>query len=150
MLSFRDMRTRFRIDGFQCHHLVPTQVIEKPAFAKFFADLRRLGFDPQNFEANGMHLPCTEQTALIFDKPLHRGPHPLYNQMVSEHVSMLARMSPVDGYIHMGMLQRRLRKSLNRQDMIRLQDAPLLLRELRILEDEAAALYVPLEDILKH
>jgi A nuclease family of the HNH/ENDO VII superfamily with conserved AHH len=150
MPTFRDIRMRFRIKGFQCHHLFPTQVIENRVFSKFFADLGALGFDAQDFETNGMHLPCIEAQAVAFRKPMHRGGHPIYNQVVAEHISKLARLPASDGYIEIRLLQRVLRKGLSRSEIIRQRDAPLLSSKFRTLEDEATALYCQLDMALKN
>lgn len=149
MPSFREIRMRYRIDGFQCHHLIPTQLIEKRAFSKLFESLGVLGFDSQDFETNGMHLPCTEKTALAFQKPMHRGPHPHYNQVVADHISPLTSMPVGNAYGQIRILQRQLRQGLRRDHMLCRNDAPMLSGRLRILEEEAAALYGLLNDALK-
>ena len=93
MPTFRDVRARFQINGFQCHHLIPVEVSNMTAFRPFFVKLRSHGFDPDNFQSNGMHLPCREKMAQAFGLPLHRGPHPAYNQMVAERLSAISVMS---------------------------------------------------------
>ncbi|MGL5839407.1 MAG: AHH domain-containing protein, partial [Sphingorhabdus sp.] len=82
MATFRAVRSRVRINGFHCHHLIPIEVVERRVFAKLFGSVRTEGFDPNDFQSNGMHLPNTEKQAAIFRMPLHRGPHPRYNEMV--------------------------------------------------------------------
>jgi A nuclease family of the HNH/ENDO VII superfamily with conserved AHH len=149
MPSVRDMRMRWRIEGFQCHHVIPTQIIDKPPFERFFLNLQIFGFDPDDFETNGMHLPCPEQMAVIVGKPLHRGSHPQYNKLVAEHIAVLSPMPPAQAYVHVRVLQRQLRKALHRNEIICRNDTPALSRKLRILEDEATALYGFLDQALK-
>lgn len=112
MTSFQNMRTKIPIKGFNCHHLIPNQVVEARVFAKFFGNLRSKGFDPDEFESNGMHLPSTEAMAMTFQLPMHRGPHPRYNEFVASHVAELERMKPKVAIQQISMLQTGLRYSL--------------------------------------
>jgi hypothetical protein len=112
MVSFRTMQARCRIAGFHCHHLIPRKVVEDRKFAMLFARLRLEGFDPNDFVANGMHLPAVERNARIFRLPLHGGPHRRYNDAVTEFVAGLERLSPADGFVHLGIYQRSLRAML--------------------------------------
>jgi hypothetical protein len=52
-----------------------------------------LGFDPQDFNTNGLWLPCTETMAMESGLPLHRGSHRRYNMLVSECVAALSSPS---------------------------------------------------------
>jgi A nuclease family of the HNH/ENDO VII superfamily with conserved AHH len=89
MPSFREVKRRVRIPGFHCHHVIPLEIFEKAAFSSLFSRLGGLGFDFDDFHQNGMYLPCTENNAVAFQLPLHRGPHPVYNELVSECVASL-------------------------------------------------------------
>jgi A nuclease family of the HNH/ENDO VII superfamily with conserved AHH len=111
-ISFHTVKTKFRIDGFNCHHLIPRQVVEARSFARFFGNLRSEGFDADDFISNGMHLPSTEKLALIFKLPMHRGPHPHYNELVATHGSDIARLKPSVAMGQIADLQKRLRGSL--------------------------------------
>ena len=46
-----------------------------------------VGFD--DFRFNGLLLPATEQASLDTGLPLHRGPHPIYNELVIERVGRI-------------------------------------------------------------
>lgn len=46
-----------------------------------------VGFD--DFRFNGLLLPATEQASLHTGLPLHRGPHPIYNELVIERVGRI-------------------------------------------------------------
>lgn len=50
---------------------------------------RPVGFD--DFRANGLLLPCTENSSLRTAMPLHRGPHRHYNEMVIERVGQVEK-----------------------------------------------------------
>ncbi len=91
MLTFREAKNRCRIEGFQCHHLIPIEIVEHRAFAQFFGLARSQGFNPNDFITNGMHLPSCEKQAAAFRLPLHRGGHPLYNSMVAERISQIVQ-----------------------------------------------------------
>jgi A nuclease family of the HNH/ENDO VII superfamily with conserved AHH len=112
MLTFREMRRRFKLDGFHAHHVIPIKVIEKRAFASFFGQLRAAGFDPDDFGNNGMHLPCTEIQAAAFKLPLHRGPHPRYNEMVALRIAAFERLHVQDALHEVAMLQHSLKWGL--------------------------------------
>jgi hypothetical protein len=149
MPSFREIRARCRIEGFHCHHIVPIELVEKPQFSILFGNLRAIGFDPQDFATNGMHLPCTEAMATIFGLPLHRGAHPQYNQMVAQQIAPLANLSVGDAYGRMRLLQKTLKQGLRRPEMVRRGDLPAMQPRLRMLEQEANALHGLLTDTLK-
>ena len=111
-VSFRDIRSRYPIRGFHCHHLVPIEIVERRVFSTFFGMIRATGFDPDDFLTNGMHLPSTEQQACAFDLPLHRGGHPRYNELVAERISQLTRCGPVDALRGIYGLQQSQRQGL--------------------------------------
>lgn len=114
MLSFRDVKRRVRIPGFHCHHLIPLEIIEKPAFRTLFRSMGELGADFDNFCQNGMYLPCTEENAAAFRLPLHRGPHPVYNQIVCERIDAMAGLGPNGQFCVMQRLQHDLKAALRR------------------------------------
>lgn len=70
--------------GFQRHHLIPVNLIMRPAFGSLFMSVASVGFDPQDFLTNGVWLPATELMAEATSLPLHRGPHRLYDQLVAD------------------------------------------------------------------
>jgi hypothetical protein len=47
----------------------------------------RVGFD--DFRFNGLLLPANEQASLETGLPLHRGPHPIYTELVIERVGSI-------------------------------------------------------------
>lgn len=112
MLSFRRVKSRVKIPGFHCHHLIPVEIVEKAAFRGLFSKIGEIGFDYDSFEQNGMYLPCTEENAAAFRLPLHRGPHPVYNQLVSERVATLENLSAVCQLHEMFRFQSELRLAL--------------------------------------
>lgn len=112
VISFQLVRTRVRIEGFNCHHLIPRQVVESRGFARFFGNLRGEGFNPDDFLSNGMHLPSNEKLALAFGLPMHRGPHPQYNELVASHIAALQPLKPKEALNGVALLQKRLRLSL--------------------------------------
>ena len=75
--------------GYQRHHLIPVEVVCQPAFSSFTAALKHVGFDPRNFATKGLWLPCSEDAALETGLPMHRGPHPHYNEFVGDQVAFL-------------------------------------------------------------
>jgi hypothetical protein len=106
------MGMKCKIDGFHRHHVIPLEIVEKPSFSVLFGHLRAIGFDPHDFGTNGMHLPCTEKMAIIFRLPMHRGSHPLYNEVVATRVAMIARLPVGDAYLGIRILQQELRRNL--------------------------------------
>lgn len=73
----------------QRHHLLPKQLLGKKYFRAMFDSIgrKRVGFD--DFRFNGLLLPSTEQATYLTGLPLHRGPHPVYNQLVIERVGTI-------------------------------------------------------------
>ncbi|MGL5837355.1 MAG: AHH domain-containing protein, partial [Sphingorhabdus sp.] len=79
--------------------------------------VRTEGFDPNDFQSNGMHLPNTEKQAAIFRMPLHRGPHPRYNEMVADHVARLVNLHPKTAAYQLRLLQIQLCASLRSRQL---------------------------------
>ncbi|UAB79749.1 AHH domain-containing protein [Erythrobacter sp. SCSIO 43205] len=75
--------------GLQRHHFLPKQILGKRYFSQMFASVGtvRVGFD--DFRFNGLLLPATEKATLETGLPLHRGPHPIYNELVIERVGTI-------------------------------------------------------------
>jgi A nuclease family of the HNH/ENDO VII superfamily with conserved AHH len=141
MPSFREMGIKCRVEGFHRHHIIPIEVIERPVFSIMFGHLRAIGFDPQDFGTNGMHLPCTEKMAITFELPLHRGPHPQYNELVADRVATMAKLPVGDAYINIRLLQHILRRGLRRSCTLRPESACGLDIDFRTLEMEANHLH---------
>lgn len=117
----------------QRHHLLPRQLLGRSCFARFFGDVDagRLGFD--DFRQNGVLLPALDEAARRLALPLHRGPHRIYNEMVTERVGQIesqwasaTRKFPIeageDALFRLALLQRALRRRL-----LRPPRAPLVL-----------------------
>lgn len=107
----------------QRHHLLPCQLLARPAFADMFRALgsERVGFD--DFRRNGLLLPASVAAALRCGLPLHRGPHRDYNGMVAERVGQIeaswvrdaardSRAAGAAAIMRMDLLQRALRRRL--------------------------------------
>ncbi|KPP89352.1 AHH domain-containing protein [Erythrobacter sp. HL-111] len=75
--------------GLQRHHLLPRQLLGERCFGPLFEGIGRapVGFD--DFRANGLLLPATEQATFRTGMPLHRGPHRRYNEVVIERVGRI-------------------------------------------------------------
>ena len=91
-LSFRSVNKAGSPDydrGLQRHHILPRQLLTRPAFAPLLGALsrERLGFD--DFRANGLLLPANDLAAVRIGLPLHRGPHRAYNELVIERVGQI-------------------------------------------------------------
>jgi hypothetical protein len=112
MVSFRYVRTKIRIPGFICHHVIPNQVTDAATFAIFFGTMKSLGFFADDFCANGIHLPCDEKTAVMTARPIHRGGHPLYNKMVAHHIAEIQKLPPAEAYLALDSLVANLRATL--------------------------------------
>jgi hypothetical protein len=111
MPSFREVR-RVRPEGFHCHHLIPIEVIEKPSLAITFGMARSAGFNPDDFEFNGMLLPSVEGNAVSFRLPMHRGSHPLYNALVAERIAGFPEQTPFEVKMQLHLLQFALKQGL--------------------------------------
>jgi hypothetical protein len=99
---------------FHCHHVIPIAVVEHRALARTFGRARSAGFEPQNFATNGMHLPSTEEQAVIFSLPLHRGPHRFYNEIVASQISQWSKLPPEQVLKQIHGLQNSLKNGLRR------------------------------------
>ncbi|MBK6706483.1 MAG: AHH domain-containing protein [Sphingomonadales bacterium] len=117
MLSFREVKRRVRIPGFHCHHIIPIEIVEKAAFSSFFRRINGLGFDFNDFHQNGMYLPCTEENAAAFRLPLHRGPHPVYNELVSECIADLSGLGCDSQLPGLHQLQLALKAALRKNEV---------------------------------
>ena len=75
--------------GLQRHHLLPKQLLSQRYFDSLFDKVGRtsVGFD--DFRANGLLLPSTEEATRRMGMPLHRGPHRSYNELVIERVGRI-------------------------------------------------------------
>lgn len=137
-LPFRSVNRQGRpgySPGLQRHHLLPRQLLARSAFSRMFyaVGTDRLGF--HDFRRNGMLLPATDEDALRIGLPLHRGPHPRYNEMVLERAGAIeaawsrsrgGRAAVVEAVMRFELLRRALRRrlldphrnagTLNRQD----------------------------------
>jgi hypothetical protein len=82
------------------------------SFQSFFEKSRTYGFDPDDFRVNGMHLPCREKIAAAFGLPLHRGPHPAYNQMVAERLAAISLLDECESRLQLMQFLRALREGL--------------------------------------
>ena len=107
----------------QRHHILPRQILLNQQFRKMFdyVGSDRIGFD--DFRLNGLLLPALEQASLVLGLPLHRGPHRIYNEVVTESVGQIeARWSSIcrrdearaqdEVLLRMRLLQRALRRLL--------------------------------------
>lgn len=76
-------------EGLQRHHILPRRLLSKHCFGSMFEKLGRaaVGFD--DFRANGLLLPATDEASLRTRMPLHRGPHRQYNELVLERVGRI-------------------------------------------------------------
>lgn len=76
-------------EGLQRHHILPRQLLSKHCFGSMFEKIGRasVGFD--DFRANGLLLPATDEASLRTGMPLHRGPHRQYNEIVLERVGRI-------------------------------------------------------------
>lgn len=105
--------------GFQRHHLIPVNLIRRPEFERLFLTLSSVGFDARNFSTNGVLLPATEMMVEQTGLPLHRGPHPQYDDLVAECLNEIScgiirhtTVSPVSAYRWVAELQGLLRRAL--------------------------------------
>lgn len=107
----------------QRHHLLPLQLLSRRCFGPMFERIgaSRVGFD--DFRANGLLLPATEETAISTGMPLHRGPHGIYNEMVIERVGSIeagwsrqrltdAELALEEALMRLALLQKALRCKL--------------------------------------
>lgn len=141
MPKFRDMRN---IAGFHKHHLIPKAVVHSRVFAVHFARLRVAGFEPEDFDLNGIYLPSTETNASLFRLPLHRGHHPRYNGAVAECIDSMGRLAPLDALVQTVALQRQLRVGLRASqatDIENLRFPMMTLKDFTTIERSAERLH---------
>lgn len=138
-IAFRSVNTRGAAGydpGLQRHHLLPRQLLSQRCFGRMFAAVgrQRVGFD--DFRCNGLLLPATEAASIQTGMPLHRGPHPRYNEVVMARVGRieahwalarpfgddaaladaLLRLRLLQGALRRQLLAERRRVLLNRND----------------------------------
>lgn len=79
--------------SYQRHHLIPLQAASISRLSNSFDAMKlpRLSYD--DFDTNGVLLPCDEIVALRTGQPLHRGPHPKYNELVLERLYLIMGLS---------------------------------------------------------
>lgn len=89
------------------------------------SSLGAVGLHFDDFTANGILLPATEQVAMEVGLPLHRGPHRIYNELVLERVGAVEmewsrnRLRDERGardcaLLRIGLIQRALKRRLSR------------------------------------
>ncbi|MEM7778789.1 MAG: AHH domain-containing protein [Pseudomonadota bacterium] len=122
--------------GMQRHHLLPKQPLGAKYFGKMFDAIgeERVRFD--DFRANGLLLPATDEATQRTGMPLHRGPHRRYNELVIERVGKieeswsaahgkdteralleaLQRLTLLQSALRLRLLNQRNRMILNRKD----------------------------------
>lgn len=113
MVSFRYVRSKIRVPGFNCHHIIPHQVTEAQVFSIFFGIMKSVGFSADDFCTNGMHLPCDEKTAYMIGRPIHRGGHPLYNKLVAEQIAQIQTLPVLEAHAALKALISSLRSALS-------------------------------------
>ena len=75
--------------GLQRHHLLPRQLLTQRCFGRMFAEVGRVNVGFDDFRRNGLLLPATEAASVRSGMPLHRGPHPRYNEVVIARVGRI-------------------------------------------------------------
>ena len=75
--------------GLQRHHLLPRQLLSQRCFGRMFATVGRVNVGFDDFRRNGLLLPATEAASVRSGMPLHRGPHPRYNEVVIARVGLI-------------------------------------------------------------
>lgn len=111
--------TGYARPSFQRHHLIPVNLIQRRAFQPLFLLVSSVGFDAKKFLSNGLSLPATECMVEQTGLPLHRGPHPQYDQLVAECLNEISNeiierpiASPVFAYRRISELQGLVRRAL--------------------------------------
>jgi A nuclease family of the HNH/ENDO VII superfamily with conserved AHH len=77
--------------GWQRHHILPRALANRPQFRRLFENALAAGLDLDDFETNGLLLPCCDEAARDSGRPLHCGPHPRYDDLVCAWVEMIRR-----------------------------------------------------------
>ena len=125
-LSFRAVNKRDSADyrpDMQRHHLLPRGLLGLGTLSRFFRTIRPQSVGYEDFRRNGMLLPSEEQAARRTGLPLHRGPHPSYDEMVTERVGEIEsewaasrlkrpKLSAIKARLRLSLLQRSLRREL--------------------------------------
>ncbi|PZA14247.1 RHS repeat-associated core domain-containing protein, partial [Parazoarcus communis] len=75
-------------DCHQAHHLIPTEIMEDPAYQDMFDRLKSMGFDPDG-GGNGILLPDNEDLAKATGLPGHWSSHDQYTNSVRGEVAAL-------------------------------------------------------------
>ncbi|MDJ0977465.1 MAG: AHH domain-containing protein [Erythrobacter sp.] len=91
-MPFRAVNARGAPDYDPClqrHHLLPRQLLNARCFGALFAHVGRSAIRFDDFRANGLLLPATEEATHRTGMPLHRGPHRRYNELVMERVGRI-------------------------------------------------------------
>ncbi|GAA0488452.1 hypothetical protein GCM10009096_34240 [Parasphingorhabdus litoris] len=78
---------------YQRHHLIPLQAGSIDDVAVPLHREMEGGFDFDDFDKNGILLPSNERVALQTGRPLHRGPHPRYNELVIDRLLLIIKLS---------------------------------------------------------
>lgn len=92
IIAFRSVNARGTAGydpGLQRHHLLPRQLLSQRCFGRMFADVGRVNVGFDDFRCNGLLLPATETASVRSGMPLHRGPHPRYNEVVIARVGRI-------------------------------------------------------------
>ncbi len=106
---------------YQRHHLIPLQAGTISDLRGPLNEMASGGFDFDDFERNGVLLPSDEKLALQTGRPLHRGPHPHYNELVIERLFLIKQLGArientskrrVFFHLRMRLLQAALRRAL--------------------------------------
>lgn len=92
IITFRSVNARGTPEynpGLQRHHLLPRQLLSQRCFGRMFAEVGRVNVGFDDFRRNGLLLPATEAASVRSGMPLHRGPHPRYNEVVIARVGRI-------------------------------------------------------------
>ena len=92
IIAFRSVNARGTPEynpGLQRHHLLPRQLLSQRCFGRMFAEVGRVNVGFDDFRRNGLLLPATEAASVRSGMPLHRGPHPRYNEVVIARVGRI-------------------------------------------------------------
>lgn len=111
------------VEDMQRHHILPCQLAKRRDFQSFLNDAGGAKVVLGDFRTNGLLLPSSEIAALHSGLPLHRGPHPQYNELVTQRVAGIerdwaiarsrhARFAASDALGRLALLQAALRRRL--------------------------------------
>jgi hypothetical protein len=92
IIAFRSINARGTAGydpGLQRHHLLPRQLLSQRCFGRMFSEVGRVNVGFEDFRRNGLLLPATEAASVRSGMPLHRGPHPRYNEVVIARVGRI-------------------------------------------------------------